>query len=413
MNFKLTTRKQLPIGLDIGHNFIKMIQLAVNGGHISIVAAQKIRIDPAANGDRQLRRKFVVSALKKMVSDGGFRGREVVSCLANEQLKITSLRLAEGQSDAIEAALRQEVSQRFGLVNAADAVRYMVVGNVSQGDEIKNELILLAASGDSIREHVEFLEEAGLMPVGIDALPCALFRSFERSLQREEDKERTAVFVDLGCKYTTVVFGRGREITFVKQIPIGGSSFDEEIASKLGVSVSEAGMLRGRLRMEKPWTASVERASESGGGENVADSEPASGEGEAVLDSSTRRVMVDTVNSVSEKLVREISLCFRYYTVTFRGKRVECAYLSGGEAYEQILVNVLRRQLAVKIEMAQPLRGFAMVHVDLDSDRRSSLSEWALAVGLGLKGCKDSGMLSDTESKEDAKFDRVGSYERN
>jgi len=413
MNFKLTTRKQLPIGLDIGNNSIKMIQLAVSGGHISVVAAKKVRIEGDMGDDNESRRKFLVSMLKKMVSDGGFHGSEVVSCLANDELKITSLRLAEEKGSAIEESLRQEVSQRFGLDAEEDSVRYMVAGDVRQGDETKNELIVFAASGDSIREHISFLEEAGLRPVGIDALPCALFRSFERSLQREEDKDRTAVFVDLGCKYTTVVFGRGREITFVKQIPIGGSSFDEEIASKLGVSVSEAGMLRGRLRMENSGTIGVERASESGGGEEVGDSDAVNREGEVALDSSTRRVMVDAINGIAENLVREISLCFRYYTVTFRGKRVERAYLSGGEAYEQILVNALHRQLAVKIEMAQPLRGFAMVHVNLDSDRRGSLAEWAVAVGLSLKDCKDGDMVRMDASAEEVMFDRAGSYERN
>jgi Tfp pilus assembly PilM family ATPase len=80
----------------------------------------------------------------------------------------------------------------------------------------------------------------------------------------------------------------------------------------------------------------------------------------------------------------------RYYTVTFRGKRVERAIFAGGEAYENILLNVLRRQLTVEIEVAQPLRGFDLssegAHVNFDSDRRGLLCEWAVAVGLGLKG---------------------------
>ncbi|MHC4239457.1 MAG: hypothetical protein ACYSUC_06840, partial [Planctomycetota bacterium] len=51
-----------------------------------------------------------------------------------------------------------------------------------------------------------------------------------------------------------------------------------------------------------------------------------------------------------------------------------------------ILLNVLRRQLAVEIEVAQPLRGFDMMDLSFDSDRRGLLCEWAVAVGLGLKG---------------------------
>jgi type IV pilus assembly protein PilM len=390
-----------------------MIQLAASTGHISVVAAQKVRLDPELCSNAESRREFIVSALKKMVSEGGFRGNEVVSCLANEKLKITSLRLAEQKSRDLEESLRDEVSQRFGLDSSEDAIRYMIAGEVRQGDETKNELILLAASSDSVREHIDLMEAADLIPVGIDALPCALFRSFERMLQREEDGEQTAVFVDLGCKYTSVVFGRGRDITFVKQIPIGGLSFDEEIASKLGISISEAGTLRERLRMENSGTNGVEKASESGGDEELSDVESEDVFSEEALDILTRRSLVDAINGVAEKLVHEISLCLRYYTVTFRGKRVEKAFLSGGEAYEQILFNVLQRQLAVKIEMSQPLRGFAMEHIDFSSDRRKFLTEWAVAVGLSLKKCKDSGLLSVKESRESEKFEQVGSYERN
>ena len=392
ISWKLKTRSQQPIGLDIGHNSIKMIQLAVNEGHVSVSAADKVRVDPRINGDRSERRNFVVSAIKQMLAEGSFHGRKVVSCLPNDELKITSLRLAETESDAIERALRKEAAQRFGLEPDKDAIDYVLAGNVRHGDEIKNELILFAADNEAVRSHIEMLEEAGLEPVGIDIVPCALFRSFERLLRRQGDKDYTTVFIDVGSRFTTVVFGRGGEISFVKQIPVGGEKFNQEIAAKLGVSISEAEMLRGTLRTEK---SARYRLGASASDEDVRSSSVeapdsiAAGQG---LDASTRQVVVDAVSAVAEELAREISLCFRYYTVTFRGRRVERAVFAGGEAYEKILLNVLRRQLAVEIEVAQPLKGFDLsgekANVNFDSDRRGLLCEWAVAVGLGLKGAK-------------------------
>ena len=244
ISWALKTRGLRPIGLDIGHNSIKMIQLQVNGKQLSVIAAEKTRVDPNLNGDRQKRKRFVISAIRRMLEEGKFNGRNVISCLPNDGLKITSLRLAELQNDEIEQVLRKEVAQRFGLDPDKDAVKYVVAGNVHQGDEIKNELILFAADNEIIKSHIEMLEEACLRPVSIDTIPCALFRSFERSLRRQEDRERTVVFMDVGNQVTTVVFGRGGEISFVKQIPIGGQKFNEEVAAKLGVNVSEAEMLR-------------------------------------------------------------------------------------------------------------------------------------------------------------------------
>jgi type IV pilus assembly protein PilM len=317
-----------------------------------------------------------------MLAEGNFRGKDVISCLPNDKLKITSLRLAETEAEEIEQVLREEVAQRFGLDPDIDAVNYVVAGNVQQGDEMKNELVLFVADNETIRSHIEMVEQMGLRPAAIDAVPCALFRSFERSLRRQEDKEQTVVFVDVGSWFTTVVFGRGGEISFVKQIPIGGDKFNRQIASKLGISISQAEMLRDMLRKERAAdTSSV--GIENGRWASGTDSASKGG-----LDASTRQVMVDAIGAVAEELAREISLCFKYYTVTFRGKRVERAVLAGGEAYENILLNVLRRQLTVEIETAQPLRGFDMMNVNFESDKRGLLCEWAVAVGLGLKGFK-------------------------
>jgi type IV pilus assembly protein PilM len=395
MSWKLKTKGCRPIGLDIGSHSIKMIQLAVNGGHISILAADKVRIDDGINGDGK-RRSFVVSAIQQMLSRGNFCGRDVVSCLPNDELKMTSLRLAELEKDETESALRKEVTQRFGLDPDKDAVDYVLAGNVQQGDEIKNELILFAADNETIKSHIEMLEQARLKPVAIDTIPCALFRSFERLLRRQEDKEHTVVFVDVGSRFTTVVFGRQGQISFVKQIAIGGEKFNRTIASKLGVSIDEAEVLRGKLAMERTDShfATQRRMVPSTSNEAglLAPGQSSTGRsGEFELDVSTRQVMVDAISAVAEELAREISLCFRYYTVTFRGKRLERAIFAGGEAYEKILLNVLRRQLAVEIEVAQPLRGFDLSekNVNFDSDRRGLLCEWAVAVGLSLKGWKD------------------------
>jgi len=378
VSWGLKFRTHQPIGLDIGHNSIKMIQLDIDDEQISVVAADETRIDTGINGDEQSRKSFIVSAIKRMLANGSFQGRNVVSCLPSDRLKITSLRLAEAEKNDIEQALRREVAHRFELDPDKDSMDYMVAGSVRQGDEIKNELILFATDDESIKNHIEMLEEAGLRPVAIDTIPCALFRSFERSLRRQEDWDRTAVFVDVGSSFTTVVFGRGGEISFVKQIQIGAHKFTNEIAAKLGINVAEAEMLQEALREECGFVSPKSDTSEKVPDEN------------RQIDMSTRRIMVDAVSAIAEDLVKEISLCLRYYTVTFRGKRVERAVFAGGGAYVDILLNILKRRLAIDIERAQPLRGFDLtggrINVDFNSDTRGLLSEWAIVVGLGLKG---------------------------
>lgn len=353
-----------PIGMDIGHSSLKLVQLAVYDDGIRVLAACRapLEVDRVA-GDRA-REKAVIAAASRLLADNPFRGRQVVSALPIDKIKITSLRLSEAEAPGAEKILRKEAGERFGLDPQKDTINYIHAGTVRQGDDARDEYILFGADRDTIGSHIHVLEEAGLTPVGIDAPPCALFRSFERTMRRQEDRERTIIFIDVGCRLTTVVFGRSGEICFVKQIPVGLGQFTGEIASSLGISVADAESLRLRLLRDEP------------------------------VDPATRRPMVDALNVMAEQLAGEISLCLRYYTVTFRGKRVERAIVAGGGAYEQVLRDVLRRNLSVEVEIVEPLRGFDLRHGAIDDRYGDGFADLALAVGLSLKGwdseCSDS-----------------------
>lgn len=394
------TRNLRPIGLDIGHNSIKMIQLVINGEQISVLAADEARIESNINGDEQGRKDYIVSSIKQMLSRGNFHGKNVVSCLPCGDIKITSLRLTEAEGEKTEQVLRREVVHRFGLDPDKDVMDYIVAGNVRQGDEIKNELILFATNNEIVKSHIEMLEMTGLRPIAIDTIPCALFRSFERSLRRQEDREHAVIFIDVGSCYTTVVFARGGEICFVKQIKIGAGNFNREVASKLGISNSEAEILRGELQVEYSPSITKSNSAKQGQSEN-----------RQTIEASTRQVMIDAISKIAEELAHEISLCLRYYTVTFRGRRIERAILTGGGGYEKILLDVMQRQLTVSVEVAQPLRGFDMsnerANLNFYGDRRGLLCEWAVAVGLSLKG-----LDSNLTNKSGARKSIPVNYER-
>ncbi len=437
INWRWPSSHCQPIGLDIGSSSIKMIQLAIDYEHVRVLAADKVRIDCDVDIDALSRKNFIIAAIKQMLAENNFHGRTVVSNLPNDNVKITSLRLTEQEEDKIAQVLRKEAAVRFGLAPDKDMVDYVVAGSVQQGDEVKNELIVFAAADEAIRDHIKMLEEAKLQPVGIDAVPCALFRNLGRFLRRHEDKERTIVLIDIGSRYTTVVFSRGDEISFVKQIPAGVEKFNQQIASRLQIGVKDAEMLRGTLRIARMNAAAVGTAISSGLDGGIAASDEAQGsaryepaqDAEAKdvcalqqeqngtsLDSATRQMIADAIFLVTEELVREVSLCLKYYTVTFRGNRIERVIVTGGGAYEGIVLDTLRRQLGVEVEAGQPLRGFDIADVRFDGcSRRDLLCEWAIAVGLSLKGYKFVPCVGPDEPQRTGKraFDHKGNYEGN
>ncbi len=351
--------KRSPIGLDIGSNSIKMLQMEYEAERMIVTAADERQFSHEISEDKQARMEAAVAAIRDMLARGRFEKREVVSCLPSSDLIIKSLRLDIGDEREIEKSIKAGAIEHSGLKTDSHEIRFMSAGNIRQGDEIKSEIILFAVSKEALSNHIDMLEKAGVTPVGIDTVPCALFRSLQRSLRRTADQEKTNVFVDIGASHTTVIIGKAGEIIFAKQIDIAGEQITRQVASRLGIGLEEAVHLRSKLRNE------IE----------AQEIEPA-----------TRQVVIDSMYSVIDELAREISLCFRYYAVTFRGQRPGQVIFAGGEAYEETLVNALKRHLGIEIEITEPLKGFDISNVQFPTEKKAMLCEWAVAAGLCLKG---------------------------
>jgi type IV pilus assembly protein PilM len=352
------------IGIDIGSDSIKMIQIGRDNDKNYVLAAGKTFIPKDICDDSCKLEKFTVSAIKEMRCEGGFYGKSVVSAVPSDKLKITSFRVSE--SESLEQALKRNAETRFGLDTKKDIVSILSAGVVRNGKELKKELIMLGADRQTIADHINTLEHAGLKPSSIDTVPSALFRSLSKSLRRQEDVRKTMVFIDVGKKFTTIVFSCNGKVNFIKQVPIGGQKFDREIADKLAVNLDEAGILRGSFLLC--------RSKETNGDKN-----------DNILESSTREAIKDAVSTVAKKLAREISLCLRYHSVAFRGKNIERALFSGGEAYNKILLDIFKQKITKDVEVGYPLRGVDIENVNLKSDKRNSLCEWTVATGLALK----------------------------
>lgn len=382
--FKFGPRRKCgPIGLDITDDSIKMLQLGYKQGQLAVTMAKRVSL--STEEDEPQRKQSVVAAIHGMLEEGGFRGKQVVTCLPNDAWKVTSVRLDPADSVRTGAELNKEAAYRFGLDPEVDAIRYLPAGEIRHGDQVKQEMILFGAEDGRIRSHISFLEESRLVPVGIDPLPCALFRGHIRQMRRQRDKEQAVMYVHVGSRDSTVVFGIQGEICFIKQIPIGVVHVDREIADKLDVSMEEAQRMRLSLRhsARDGHTLAGPDVSSRGKPQARPAQEPDSGKTAAAsLDQATRQALLDPMNSIAEQLINEISLCLRYYTVTFRGQRVGSALVSGVGADTPLLIDTFRRHLPFGVGVVESFRGLK----SLGRLSQDPPTEWAIAIGLALKG---------------------------
>jgi type IV pilus assembly protein PilM len=346
-----------PIGLDLGSTAVRMLQLEEVGGELSVAAAASEPIHPETPTSSTERVAALQPMLRSMLRRGHFRGRHVVAMLPRDIVQVKNLRLPPMPASELESAVHLELPHLFGCDPEKMHLQYLLTGEVRQGTETRQELIAVAAQNDAVDQFVGQLHGCGLIVESIDFEPCALFRGIERFIRRKEDLSEVQVLVEVGFSRSYVVIARGRDMTFYKSIDIGGKHFNEIVADKLGISLDEASALRRRLA-EAPNTP--------------------------IRSDPDRQAVYDAVRTPIEELGREISLCLRYYSVTFRGQRPVRLRLMGGEVCDAQLQKMISGAVAIPVETGRPLYSINTSRMD-PAERRGTMSQWAIALGLSLR----------------------------
>jgi len=374
--FRLTRSKLQPIGLDIGADSIHMMQLEVSGASPVVEAYARQSIPAEARNQPTLALPVACDLIRQMLRQHSFAGRSVVASLPQEMIHVKNLRLPMMPVSELAAAIEFEAKTVFPFDTDKAQIRHIYAGEVRQGSDSRQEVIVLAVKNDDVNDYLEALHRCGAIVEALDFEPCALYRSIERFIRRKEDEQDVNVLIDIGLRRTQVIIGKGRDIHFFKPIEIGGAALNDAVAQKLAISVEEARNLRQRV------------------GQQDAD--------DTQNRDSVRQAVYDATRTLLEELGREISLCLRYYSVTFRGQRPSRVKLVGGEANDPQVLSVLNGALPVPADAGRPLSNVDTSRMK-PQDRHGNLSEWATALGLALKQTDQHFAARDGKPRETAK----------
>src|SRR5262245_33630387 len=331
---RLTRSQVQPIGLDLGADSVKLLQLEVMDQQqsLSIVAAAKQVLPDEARGQQtpaEVRLAVSMDIVRQLMRNTPFRGRGIITCLPREIVHVKNLRLPMMPPAEVESAVQFEARNIFPFDTDQAIVHHLPAGEVRQGSDTRLEVIAVAVKELDVNNFVEQLHTCGCVIESLDFEPGSLYRGVEKFIRRREDESEVHVLVDIGARRSQVVIGKGREISFYKPLDSGSTNLHEAVAKKLEISLDEARSLRRRL---------IE-----------------TGPGDPSKPDAVRQAVNDATRSAIEELAREISLCLRYYSVTFRGQRPTKVRLLGGEAGDPHLLSILAALLPIPVETGAPL----------------------------------------------------------
>lgn len=353
----------LPIGVELHPCGARLLQLRLGRHGLSAIAAARIDLDDDyGEASEEERLEAIIEGVGKRVHGTGFVGRRCVLSLDDAMVRVRSVRQPKMPYDETNSAVLLEGADRLGFGEDEPAeLGWIRAGEVRQGEDVREELLVVGASSERIEELVDQVTLTGLRTGAVEPGFLASSRVFCRTHRRENDRSVVRLVVNIEKRRTNVVVLRGADIVFYKSLTVGGDELDRLAAENLGLDRETIASLRTQRK------AHTRRGDAS------------------AVDAKVDRAIFDALRPTLGELANELVLCVRYYSVTFRGARPANVVLIGSEACEPGLTQIVEEALSVPAVVGKPLDGIDISTAGGGFDRRGNLEEWSVACGLSLR----------------------------
>lgn len=356
---------RFPIGLDLGADSVKWVQLGRTDGQIAIVAFGSQPLQPPSTPSETEQQAQLREALRQIVAERGLSG-EVVLSLPLEAVTLRVLKMPVLPEAELQQAIRWQIEQTLSpQVSYEDfTVDHLVLEQI--GGPWESRVLVASAPRQLVMSIVDHVRSVGLQPVAVDIDPVAVAAcvSFQHRFQPEE----TLLLLHLGSSSASLSIVAKQQLAFSRSILTTDHSLTQAVADHLQVSRDQADTLkRTHGLLNSPEVV------------QTAPSPNAPDEALAVaraLASPLENLLVDMLHAFKG---------FSYQVTQSRIERFNRVHLSGEGVQLPGLVPWLQARLNTPVELVNPLAIFPL-REPADSPKPVSepASQFAIAMGLAV-----------------------------
>lgn len=224
-----------PLGLDLGSNYIKIVQLKRAGPRVILQNYRKIKTPRGAIKEGKIQDpQGLIKCLRAILRRNFFRGNKVISSLGGEGVVLKRLTLPALKGKELRKAVKYEGERQ--LSTSLDKFRYdyMVLGPPKEEESQQIEVLLVAVPGEVVQGYMDVICRGGFFPLALEVDVLALMRNYyyTRSLGSQGSREEgeSMALLDLGVDNSTMVFLEGDRYSFSWSIPVGGDHLVQKAA---------------------------------------------------------------------------------------------------------------------------------------------------------------------------------------
>ena len=349
---------KLALGLDIGSNSVKLIQLKEQRRRGQVgYALQSFGMKPlppeAIVDGALMNNTAIVQAMQELIGELKIKQKEVAIGVSGHSVIIKKISMPRMTQEELEESIQWEAEQYIPF-DVKDVNIDTQILNADANDQTgQMDVLLVAAKKDMINDYTTVVSEAGLLPVVVDVDAFAVQNMFAANYELPE--KETVVLINAGAAVVNINILSGGYTVFTRDVTIGGNQFTEEIQKQLNVSYEEAEALK------------------IGGGRNDAD---------AVVPQEVERVM----GTVAEQVAGEIQRSLDFYAGTAADANFTKVFLSGGTAKIPALFKTIETRVGVPVEILNPFKNIEIDNRRFDPAFIMDVAPVAaVAVGLALR----------------------------
>jgi type IV pilus assembly protein PilM len=276
-----------PIGLDIGSSSIRAVQVRRAKDEYTLTNFGQVPLPlGTVQGGVVQDPVLVTSALRQLWAACRFDTKRVRLGVTNPQLVVRETSVSNLPAKEMHRSLPFQVRDMLPLAVERSLLDFHQLEEPGDSPTVRG--LLIAMPKDAVLTSVQAVERAGLHVAGVDLASFALLRASSRL-----DAQVEAI-VDVGAEVTSVVVHADGEPLIVRTVPRGGREVSESLATRLGITPTEAEALKCRYGLH---------------GDGSPDSAAAAGDAIRPLVNELRSSFTYLASGERQKQVTRISLC--------------------------------------------------------------------------------------------------------
>lgn len=335
------------VGLDIGSSSIKAVELKKSRGEIEVahIGVEALASDIVVDS-MIVDSGSVSSTISKIFNENSIKSKAVATSVSGHSVIVKKITIPSMDDSDLAGSITTEAAQHIPFDIADVNVDYQILSDDTSGPQM--DVLLVAVKKDKILNYTNVLSLAGKSPAVVDIDAFALQNCYEYNY--EPAPTSTVALLNLGASVMNINIVKGTTPLFTRDVSVGGNQYTDSLQKELDLSFEDAEKLK---LGQKVGTVSED-------------------------------AKMPILQQVTEIIVLEIQKTFDFFRATAAGEHIERIYLAGGSSKVPGLMEALRQEFSLPVELLNPFQriGSAAVASDVIDQNAGQL---AVAVGLALR----------------------------